>query len=109
MKAIWSICLAILFPGGFVTAQQVVATNEVSASPVEWVTKLEIPIEPPQIVRESWKEGRHGVILQFIEAPNPLAPLNPFTPVPPKFQEATVSRDHLTGRIMGLTLVSFEF
>jgi hypothetical protein len=109
MKTSWCICCTLLLPLGLVSAQEVATTNAATASPLGWIVDQEIPIEPPTVSREAWKEGRHGVMLQFIEAPNPLAPLNPLTPMPPKFQDATISRDHLTGRIMGLTLVKFEF
>jgi hypothetical protein len=114
MKTLCLISLIVVWAAGSALAQELISTNRVTtnavtAKPVAWVMERDIPMQPPAVSSEAWKAARHGVLLQFLEAPNPLAPLNPFTPVPPRFQDSTLSRDHLTGRIMGLTLVKFEF
>ena len=56
-----------------------------------------------------WTQARHGVIGQFVQAPRVLDPINPFAKPELGQGQANLSKDTLTGRIMGLRLIKFEF
>lgn len=110
MKTSSSILGALLFGVATATADDMVlATNAPSGMDLGWVVEVDGRIANPGALTDAWMEGERGVIIQFLEAPNPLAPINPLTPPPPRVLEATLSRDTVTGRVMGLRLLSFEF
>jgi len=102
-------CAFLASNGGLGAEDAVVPTNAPSATDLGWTVETELPLTPPEVARDTWVEGDHGVIVQFLEAPNPLAPINPLAPPPPRFKDATLSRDTVTGRVMGLTLLSLDF
>jgi hypothetical protein len=73
--------------------------------------KMVKPVEMKKALpREgNWTQARHGVIGQFVEAPFVLDPVNPFASPKLGFGQPNLSKDTLTGRVMGLRLIKFEF
>ena len=73
--------------------------------------KMQTPIKMEKAVpmEDKWLEGKSGVLGQFIQAPNLLAPINPFAKPMAGFGQSNLSKDTVTGRIMGLRLIKFEF
>jgi hypothetical protein len=70
--------------------------------------------KPPEMQKTGTREGvftqaRHGVIGQFVQAPRALDPISPFAKPELGQGQANLSKDTMTGRIMGLRLVKFEF
>jgi hypothetical protein len=72
---------------------------------VEQPPKLEKALPP----EEQWTQARYGVVGQFVQAPNALAPINPLAKAEAGAGTANLSRDTITGRIMGFRLISFNF
>jgi len=72
---------------------------------IERTVKLEKAIAP----EDAWTQSNHGVIGQLIEAPNLLDPVNPLAK--PEAGDGTINlnRDPVSGRIMGLNLIAFDF
>ena len=73
--------------------------------------KVEQPIELEKAVapEDAWSQGSSGVLGQFIQAPNVLAPINPLAKAEAGSGEDNLSTDTATGRVMGLHLIKFEF
>jgi hypothetical protein len=111
VKKVWTIlgCTLLASMGGLKAEDVVISTNAPSTADLGWTVESEIALPSREVIRNVWVEGDHGVIVQFLEAPNPLAPINPLAPPPPRFKNGTLSRDTVTGRVMGLTLLRVDF
>ena len=110
MRTIWTILASLLLLVGTARADDMIlSTNAPSGTDIDWTVEVDGSLTPPEVTRDAWIEGERGVIIQFLDAPNPLAPVNPLAPPPPRFTEATLNRDTVTGRVMGLNLLTLEF
>lgn len=68
-----------------------------------------VPLDKAIPLEQRWGEARYGVIGQFFQAPNILAPLNPVAKPEAGSGSPNLSRDTVSSRIMGLHLLKFEF
>ena len=58
---------------------------------------------------EEWMRVENGILIQFIEAPSPLDPINPLADLDAGLGERNISTDTVTRHPMGLQLIKFEF
>lgn len=79
--------------------------QDLGEAKAEKLVKLEKPVAKEKV----WAQARYGVLGQFVQAPNLLAPINPVAKSEAGSGEDNLSRDTVTGRVMGLRLVRFEF
>jgi hypothetical protein len=68
-----------------------------------------VKLEKRVTKEEAWAQARYGVLGQFVQAPSVLAPINPVAKPEAGSGEGNLSRDTVTGRVMGLCLVKFDF
>ena len=73
--------------------------------------KVEKPIEMEKRVtpENAWTKANYGVVGQFLNAPSLWAPINPMAEPEAGFGKGNLSQDTVTGRVMGLRLIKFEF
>ncbi len=72
--------------------------------------KVERPVSLDKgiLPEDRWTEAKNGVIGQFLQSPNVLAPINPMAKPEAGIGAPNLSRDTVTGRIMGLHFLKFE-
>jgi hypothetical protein len=85
--------------------------DETHPQPDLGAAKAEKPVKMEKAVRQEdqWSQAQFGVIGQFIQAPSVLEPINPLAKAEAGFGEGNLSKDTVTGRIMGLRFIKFEF
>ena len=111
MKACILVILSVAWSGTLIAAPPEPAPKETKPDQnlgeiaVQQPVQLEKAIAP----EDKWTEAKHGVIGQFIEAPNVLAPVNLLAKPEAGMGEANLNRDPITGRVMGLNLLAFDF
>lgn len=73
--------------------------------------KVEKPVKLEKAIAKEdvWMRANYGVLGQFTQAPNLLAPINPMAKPEAGRGDHNLSKDTVTGRIMGLRLLKFEF
>lgn len=112
MKSTAIISVIVLWVGGVAAAppQPEVSTGQPAKPDLEEVT-VETPVQLEKAVPpdEAWTQAEAGVIGQFFQAPNLLAPINPLAQPEAGWGDRNLSRDTVTGRVMGLRLVKVEF
>jgi hypothetical protein len=68
-----------------------------------------VKVEKTVSKEDAWTGAKYGVVGQFVQAPNILAPINPMAKPQAGKGDGNLSKDTVTGRIMGLRLIKFEF
>jgi hypothetical protein len=86
-------------------AQEEAPVDELADATIEIPLQLE-EATPPEA---KWIRAEYGILGQMAQAPNPLAPINPLEPQEAGYGEGNVSTDTVTGRVMGLRFLKFEF
>lgn len=85
--------------------QELKPEQDLGEARIERPVKLEKAVAP----EDAWTLSEHGVVGQFVEAPSLLAPINPMAKPEAGDGVANLSRDPVTGRVMGLRLFAFSF
>ena len=111
MKACILICVAVACTGMISAAPPEAVPDAPKPDPNLGEVAAEKPVTLEKAVakKDSWIESRYGVLGQFAQAPNIAAPVNPFAKPEAGTGRSNLSRNTVTGRIMGLRLLKFEF
>lgn len=111
MKSYIVALLAVASGGVLMAAPPDKASEEPKPEQQLEQAKVEQPVKLTKAVAEedAWTEAKYGVAGQFAQAPNVMDPINPLAKPQAGTGEGNLSRDSVTGRIMGLRLIKFEF
>jgi hypothetical protein len=68
-----------------------------------------VKLDKAPLRENAWSRASYGVVGQFVQAPTVVAPINPVAPPEAGTGKSNLNRDTMTGRVMGLCLLKFEF
>lgn len=111
MKACVLVLLSMAWSGMLMAAPPEQAPRESQPDQDLGEVKIEGPVKLEKAIapEDAWAHSNHGIIGQFIRAPNVFAPINPMARSEAGYGMANLNKDTVTGRIMGLDLIKFDF